>query len=445
MNLHIRPQQTPLRGKLTVPGDKSISHRAVILPALAQGKSKISNWLPAGDTLATLSAIQALGVPITITRQTEQAWDLQIEGQGGLLTPPQAKLDCQNAGSCMRLLAGILSAQPFPTTLDGSPQLRRRPMRRIITPLSQMGANIQSQNGYAPLTFQPAKLHGVRYQMPVASAQVKSGILLAGLFADGDVAIHQPANSRDHTERMLKAMGVELREKNGWIELTHQPDRLLQALDFTMPADLSSAAFLLVSAAIIPHSQLTLTDVGVNPTRAGILALLEAMGAKLTHHNSRQISGEPVADLTMRFSELHSVQIGGEIVVRTIDEFPILTVAATQSAGITHIRDASELRVKEVDRIAVLAEELGKMGAKIEQFPDGYKVVGSTRLQGAVVNSHGDHRLGMALAIAGMVANSSTIVQNADCIADSFPNFVETMQAVGAEMAWEMEKGSTKL
>ncbi len=439
--LFVQSQTTPLRGTITVPGDKSISHRAVMLGALAEGTSVIRNWLPAGDTLATLNAVRALGITIAVDERSPQAWDLRIEGRGLFgLRPPQGGLDLCNAGTGLRLLAGIMAGQSFPSILDGSEQLRKRPMRRITAPLTQMGARIRSENGRCPLTIEPASLHGMDYHMNVASAQVKSAILLAGLYATGATRVFQPGPARDHTERLLAAMGVSVQTEGDWVVMPAQTERKLQPLDLTVPGDLSSAAFPLVAAALIPHSEITITNVGANETRTGLLEMLERMGAKLSMTNKRVTGGETAVDLTIQFDELHSADIGGEIVVRGIDEFPILAVAATQAAGATSVRDAAELRVKEVDRISVLAGELRKLGVAIEEQPDGFTINGPLRLQGAEVNTHDDHRLGMSLAVAGLLAQGETAVRDARCIHDSFPGFVDTMRQLGANMVWEVQE-----
>lgn len=436
-DLHIFQQKQPLHGTILVPGDKSISHRAVLLGALADGQMRVHHWLPAGDTLATLQVVRALGGQIEPIQQSEQAWELKIDGQGlHGLQPPSQILDCRNAGTCIRLLAGILAGQPFASQLDGSPQLRRRPMRRITTPLRQMGALIHDNDGYAPLTIQPAALHGITYPMPTATAQVKSAILLAGLFADGETGVLEPGPSRDHTERMLQAMGVQLEQGVGWIKMPHPPTAL-QPVTIEVPADISSAAFPLIAALLVPHSQITLTNVCVNPTRTGILDIVQAMGANITLTQLRQTnSREPIADLVVQATEYQGITIGGQIVVRAIDEFPILAVFASQAAGKTIIREAAELRIKEVDRISVLVGELRKMGAQIEEQIDGFTVYGPVKLKGAMVDSHEDHRLAMALAVAGMVAEGETVIKQANSLSDSFPGFVETMQKIGAQMAW---------
>ena len=453
-SLLIHPQTTPLRGRVTVPGDKSISHRAVMLGAIAQGTSHVARWLPAGDPLATLRAMQSLGVPIHITETEPTAWDLVIEGQGmaGLragtqgnlgelggtqhsaLSTQSSVLNLRHAGTGIRLLAGLMAGQAFPSVLDGSEQLRKRPMRRIVGPLRQMGANITDSDGRAPLFIQPASLHGIELPMNVASAQVKSAVLLAGLYATGETRIHEAGPSRDHTERLLTAMGADVTRQDDTVIL--RPGHDLQAVDLTVPADMSSAAFVLVAAACIPHSHVTITNVGLNDTRTGLLDILVAMGAMTEIENARLTGGEPIGDLTIRFDELHGTAIGGATVVRAIDEMPIWAVAASQAAGISTVRDAQELRVKEVDRIAVLAGELHKMGIPITEQADGFSLSGPVRLKGAEVDSHDDHRLGMCLAVAGLLADSPTLIHQANCIADSFPGFVETMQALGAEMTW---------
>ena len=432
-NLLVRTQKTPLRGTITVPGDKSISHRAVMLAAIADGTSVIRDWLPAGDTLATLTAVQQLGVHVEIAQKSPLAWDLQIEGRGlHGLQPPTQPLDCRNAGTFMRLMAGILAGQTFPSVLDGSYQLRKRPMRRIMDPLAQMGAKISSNNGFAPMHIEPTQLHGFEFQMTIASAQVKSAVLLAGLYAEGTTRVIEIGPSRDHTERMLAAMGVDITWQDNWVEMRGK--RPLQPLDMAVPGDPSSAAFPIVAATIVPHSEITITNVGINETRTGILDMLRGMGATFSLQNERTSGGEPVADIAVRFSELHSHTINGPVVVRGIDELPVLAVAATQAMGETAVSDAAELRVKEVDRIGVLAGELKKLGVAISEQPDGFTVTGPSRLYAAEVDSHDDHRLGMSLAVAGLATHGLTLVHDAACMADSFPGFVETMQSLGANM-----------
>ena len=419
-----------LAGRTGVPGDKSLSHRALILGALADGSSAVRGFLPAGDTLATLGCIRALGVAVA-----ERDGVLTVAGRGlGGLSAPAAPLNCVHAGTAMRLLAGVLAGQPFASVLDGSDQLRRRPMRRITDPLRQMGARIEDTDGRAPLRFAPARLCGISYAMPVASAQVKSGLLLAGLFADGPVTVIEPGPARDHTERMLRAMGARLDVAGN--RVTIQPGGALRPLDMTIPGDISSAAFVLAAALLSAGGPVTVAGVGVNPTRTGVLDILAAMGAPVDTLDLREEGGEPVADLVVGRAALHGAAVGGEVIVRAIDEFPVLMVAATQAAGETIVRDAAEMRVKETDRLAVMTAELRKLGAEIEERPDGFRVKGPQMLRGAVVDGHDDHRVAMALAVAGLVAQGETVIAGARCVHDSFPGFVETMQALGADMTW---------
>lgn len=419
----------PLCGCVSVPGDKSISHRALLLGAIADGTSRVENFLPAADCLATLHAVRALGIEVTPLRSRST---LIVHGRGLCgLQAPTAPLNCARSGTTMRLLAGILAGQPFESILTGDPQLLRRPMRRIVEPLRQMGAEIEDTDGHAPLTIRGRRLRGCDHALAVASAQVKSALLLAGLYADGPTTIREPGPARDHTERMLIAMGSELRMANG--EWRIVPGERLQALDMTVPGDFSSAAFLIVAATLVPGSEITIEGVGVNPTRTGLLDVLQAMGANVALHNERIVSGEPVADLTVRASELWGVEVGGGTVVRMIDEFPVLAVAATQAQGETVVRDAAELRVKETDRIATIVAELKALGARIESLPDGFIIEGPTPLRGTAVDSHGDHRLAMALAVAGLVATGETLVQNASCMADSFPGFKATLAHLTGE------------
>ncbi len=416
-----------LRGKLKVPGDKSISHRAVMLAAIAQGRSQIRNWLAAGDTEATLGAMRDLGA--RIERHDEST--LTIEG--GALRPSADPLNLLNAGTGIRLLAGIMAGQPFASVLDGSEQLRRRPMTRITDPLTQMGADIQATDGCCPLNIRPAALKGTRYDMPVASGQVKSALLLAGLFADSPTTVTQPGPARDHTERMLQAMGVRIiQEDEAGNCLTVFPNGQLDPLDITVPGDPSSAAFLLVAGLLVPGSELTITGVDLNPTRIGLLDVLEEMGADFAISNRTTQAGEPVGDIQVKSSALSGVEIGGETVVRMIDEFPILMVAATQAEGETIVREARELRVKETDRIAVMAAELRKLGAVIEEREDGFRIVGPQRLSGGQVDGHDDHRIAMSLTIAGLIAAEGAIITDAACAGDSFPGFAETLVDCGA-------------
>jgi 3-phosphoshikimate 1-carboxyvinyltransferase len=428
-NLIIKPGG-PLRGHVRVPGDKSISHRALLLGAIAEGTSRVENFLPATDCLATLRAVRALGVEVKECTPTT----LIVHGHGlRSLQEPGDVLDCVRSGTTLRLLSGMLAGQPFLSILTGSAQLRQRPMGRIVEPLRRMGATVLGRDGghRPPLALQGSDLRGIDHTLPVASAQVKSALLLAGLYADGPTTLHEPGPARDHTERMLTAMGSKLRIANGELQIT--PGERLQALDVTVPGDFSSAAFLIVAAALVPGSEITIEGIGVNPTRTGLLDVLRAMGADVMLYNQSTVSGEPVADLTVRASELRGTRVGGNLVVRAIDEFPILAVAATQARGETVVRDAAELRVKETDRIATMAQALRHLGAEIEPQSDGFLVHGPTPLQGNAVHSHGDHRLAMALAIAGLIAHGETVVQDAGCITDSFPGFEATLASLREE------------
>jgi 3-phosphoshikimate 1-carboxyvinyltransferase len=447
----------PLRGVIGVPGDKSITHRALILGALAAGDTRVRGWVPAEVCLATLRCIRALGVEV---EDVPESSDLLIHGVGlrGLAEPADV-LHCAGSGTTIRLLAGLLAGQPFTSVLTGTDPLRRRPMGRVTEPLRQMGATILGRDGgkLAPLTTRGGNLHGIDYAMPVASAQVKSAILLAGLFVDGETVVHEPGPSRDHTERMLAGFEVEVKveaEGRGAVVRLQGGQKLVSGGELTITGDFSSAAFPLVAATIVPGSDVRLTGVGVNPTRTGLYDLLVAMGAELRlgdtetrrHGDDLPASprpripasghGEPIADLVVHASPLRATEAYGDLIVRAIDEFPIFAVAATQAEGTTVIREAAELRVKESDRIASVATELRKMGAQVEERPDGMLIHGPTRLHGAVVECHRDHRLAMALAVAGLVADGPTEIRGAEAIGDSFPHFVE---ALGAEIAWSGE------
>lgn len=415
-----------LSGTTTVPGDKSLSHRALLLGALATGKTEVRGWLAAGDTLATLSVVEQLGVTV----ERHDTHTLTVHSQG--LQEPSAPLNFVNAGTGIRLAAGIMAAQPFVSVLDGSEQLRKRPMKRIITPLQMMGAHISGDNDRAPLTVQPAQLKGVVYDMPVASAQVKSAVILAGLFAEGETIIRQPGPARDHTERMLMSMGAHI-EVDG-DEVRVASGGALKPMNLTVPGDFSSAAFLIVAALIVPDSEITLTGVNLNRTRTGLLDVLLEMGADIDVTETGLEAGEPVGTVRVRSSDLKGATIGGEIVVRMIDEFPILMIAALCARGKTEVRDARELRVKETDRIAVMAAELRKMGAVIDEREDGFVIEGRQTLTGALVDGHDDHRIAMSMMVAGLVASSPTEVHDARCAGDSFPGFTQTLQQLGADL-----------
>jgi 3-phosphoshikimate 1-carboxyvinyltransferase len=414
-----------LRGAVAVPGDKSISHRALMHAALARGTSRIQNFLHAGVTEAMMRCVRELGVGLA----TDLAGALIVHG--GPLRSPAAQLDCGSSGATIRMLLGALAGQPqLVVTLDGSAGLRRRPLKRVAEPLRLMGAELGDT---LPLSVQGRPLHGIEYTMPVASAQVKAAILLAALQADSPTTIHEPGPSRDHSERMLQSFGISVLTRPNTVTLT-PPEKPFPAFETIIPGDISAAAFVLAAAALLPGSEVTVRNVGVNDTRTGILDALAAMGGDVGVANAREVNGEPSADITVKFSELRGITIAGDLVVRTIDEFPILAVLATQARGETLVRDAAELRVKESDRIGSLAGELRKLGAQIEERPDGFIVGGPTRLRGAVVDSHGDHRLALALAVAGLSAEGETTVTCAEAYRESFPNFVELMRALKAHI-----------
>ena len=441
---------TPLRGRFRVPGDKSISHRALLLGGLADGDSQISGFLPSGDCLATLACVRALGVEVTPIPGPSpyeggvSLTTLVVHGRGlHGLQEPSAPLNCARSGTTMRLLAGILAGHPLgpvprprPCTLTGNPQLLRRPMRRVVEPLRRMGAQIETTDDHAPLVIRGRRLHGCDHTLPVASAQVKSALLLAGLYASGPTTVRQPGPARDHTGRLLAAMGAIVETAGLTITLVPGPSPLVP-LSLTVPGDISSAAFPLVAAMLVPGSEVTVESVGVNPTRTGLLDVLREMGAEivlnnLDNENEHEQGNEPVADLTVRASDLVGVEVSGDTVVRMIDEFPVLAVAATQAHGTTVVRDAAELRVKETDRVATVVAELRTLGARIEPLPDGFVVEGPTPLHGTAVDSHGDHRLAMALVVAGLIAEGEVVIENAECIGDSFPGFVRLMRRLTA-------------
>ncbi len=422
----------PLRGEIAVPSDKSITHRFLLFGAIAHGVSRVRQPLQSGDTLATMDVVRKLGVEV----QSSDTGEWLIDGKGLFgLREPEEILDCVNSGTTVRLLIGLLAGQPFFSVLAGSPQLRKRPMGRVTKPLQKMGAQIfgRKEGRLLPLAIVGSSLKGIEYELPIASAQVKTAILLAGLYAQGLTVIKEPGPARDHTERMLISMGAPIQRKGPYIS-SEQPQQPLQPLDITIPGDFSSAAFPLAAAAITPDSNIHIRNVGVNPTRRGLLDALIAMGANVNLENWQESGGEPVGDLHIRYSELTGITVEGDQIVTMIDELPVFAVIATQARGDTIVKDAKELRVKETDRIATTVTELRKMGADIEELPDGFVVHGPTRLKGTTVWSHGDHRLAMALTIAGLIAEGSTILKETACSADSFPGFVETMRQIGANI-----------
>jgi 3-phosphoshikimate 1-carboxyvinyltransferase len=428
MVLQSRPSG-PLRGAIHVPGDKSISHRAVMFGAIARGTSWIHGFLPANDCQATIECMRALGATI----ETHSPTELSVQGVGLRgLQEPEDVLDCGGSGTTMRLLTGLLAGQGFFSVLTGNESLRRRPMDRVAIPLREMGATVlgRDRDRRPPLAVRGGNLQGIDYPLPVASAQVKSAILLAGLYADGPTVVRQPAPARDHTERLLKAQGALL-QRDGLVVTIAPPEEDLFPLNITIPGDFSSAAFLLVAACLVPGSEITVEGVGVNETRTGLLDVLLEMGADIRIERRRESSGEPLADVTACYSpDLHAVEVGGDLVPRAIDEFPLIALLATQASGKTTVRDAAELRVKESDRIAAVARELHRLGARVEEHDDGFSISGPVRLQGTFVDSHDDHRLAMMLAVAGLIAAGETQVAGAKCIADSFPGFWATINSL---------------
>jgi 3-phosphoshikimate 1-carboxyvinyltransferase len=421
-----------LHAEFTVPGDKSMSHRAAILGGLSNGVCVIRNFLPSEDCLNTLHAMQALGASCEILDELAGygPLNLRIHGRSMRLSAPAAALDCGNSGTGMRLLAGVLAGQSFASELYGDASLSSRPMNRITVPLRQMGAHIEScgdKPGCAPLVIQPAKLRPITYEMPVASAQVKSAILLAGLFADGTTTVIQPAATRDHTERMLAAFHVTTRQLGNAISI--DGGQIPAACDFTVPGDISSAAFWLVAAAALPGARLLLTDVGLNPTRTAILKVLSRMGARMldvVHH----AHGEPIGNIEIHGAPLKGTTILASEVPNLIDEIPVIAVAAALADGRTVIRNARELRVKETDRITTVVNNLRAMGAVVEEFEDGMEIHGGHPLHGTQIDSFGDHRIAMAFAIAGLFATGETLIRNTACVNTSYPGFARHLDAI---------------
>lgn len=408
----------PLRGELDIPGDKSVSHRAIMLAAIAEGTSRIRGFLEGADTRATAAIFERLGVRI----ETPAPGERIVHGVGlHGLRAPAGELDCGNAGTAMRLLAGLLAGQRFDCTLTGDASLSRRPMRRVVEPLARMGARIDATAGdLPPLHIHGSALRGMDYATPIASAQVKSAVLLAGLYAQGTTQVREPQPTRDYTERMLAAFGAAVEFGPGRAKLHGQ--QRLHATEVLVPADFSSAAFFIVAATLIPGSELRLSSVGLNPRRTGLLDVLRAMGADIVEENPRESGGEPVADLAIRHAQLQGIEVPVASVADMIDEFPILFVAAAAAEGTTIIRGARELRVKESDRIAVMAAGLRALGVRIEETPDGAVIEGGV-LNGGEVDSNSDHRCAMAFAVAGAIARGSVHIRDCANVATSFPDF----------------------
>jgi len=431
MRLRVRPPGR-LDGALAVPGDKSISHRSMLLGALAAGRTEVTGYLEGEDCLATVAAVRALGVEVT--RKGPGHYLVDGVGLDGLREPEDV-VDCGNSGTLARLIVGLLAGQPFCTTLTGDASMRRRPMGRVADPLRQMGATVLGRGDGAllPLTVRGRRpLRAITHASPVASAQVKTAILLAGLWADGPVSVQEPAVSRDHTERMLGGFGARLDVADGPAgrTVTVQPGPTLRGQSLAVPGDISSAAFFLVAGAIVGGARVAVRSVGVNPTRTGILEALDAMGARIETRPAAGAAAEPVADLVVSGGALRGAELGGALIPRLIDEVPIVAVAAALAAGRTRIRDAKELRVKESDRIRAVATQLGRLGARVTEAPDGLTIEGGGRLTGAVVDSAGDHRMAMALVVAGLVAEGETVVEDTACIATSFPGFADAVNAL---------------
>ncbi|MEG6585690.1 3-phosphoshikimate 1-carboxyvinyltransferase [Dendrosporobacter sp. 1207_IL3150] len=422
-------QKTGLKGTINIPGDKSISHRSVMFSSLAKSPVRIKNFLYAQDCLSTVSCMRALGAKIENDNE-----DLLVQGQGlNGLQEPEDILDAGNSGTTLRLLMGILAAQPFYSAFTGDASLRKRPMGRVITPLTKMGAKITArrQSRFLPLSIAPVdKLTGIHYNMPMASAQVKSAVLLAGMFTEGSTTVTEPYVSRDHTEKMFETFGVKLNRSGTSVTINHV-NELTAPEVIDVPGDISSAAFWLVAASIIPGSELTLSNVGINQTRTGILDVLKQMGANIKIINERWSGKEPVADILVKSAELAGVSIEAEIIPRLVDEIPVLTVAAMFAKGETRISGAEELRVKETDRIKAIATEFTKMGGVITETADGLIIQGSADVKSAACYSYHDHRIAMALAIAG-AAGQGVEIQQPDCVDISYPNFYETLDRLNS-------------
>lgn len=424
---------TTLEGELAVPGDKSISHRAAIFAGLSDGICRVSNFLPSEDCVNTLRAMGQLGVAFEVAKGTaDRPVDLVIEGTGGALQAPKGELDCGNSGTGMRLLAGVLAGQPFESVLVGDESLSGRPMGRIITPLEKMGALIETRGvkpGCAPLRVRGRSLQAITYEMPMASAQVKSAILLAGLFAPGTTTVVQPAVNRDHTERLLNAFGVRVMTDGNRISMEGR--QILRARDLVVPGDFSSAAFWVVAAAALPGARLVLSNVGLNPTRTALLDVLRRMGAGITIEPEGEDGGEPRGRLVVEGGKLAGTVIRPEEVPNLIDEVPILAVAGALADGVTAIRNAAELRVKETDRIETTVRNLRLMGGEVEEFDDGMVITGGTSLRGAEMRSHGDHRIAMAFAVAGLLAGEGkTVIHDTACVATSYPGFADHLKSM---------------
>ncbi len=418
-------QARKISTEMTVPGDKSISHRALMLASLANGACEIRGLLPSSDCLSTLEAMRALGVRIDVIEKNGDGdpVTVRVHGVGGKFTKPEGPIDCGNSGTTMRLMSGILAAQDFETRLVGDESLSRRPMRRVMEPLEKMGANVtaEGEGDCAPLVIRGGSLSPIHYDLPVASAQVKSCVLLAGMLSHGRTSVTEPAPTRDHTERMLDYFLVKTRREKGTV--TIQGPQVPESRDFRVPGDISSAAFWLVAAAAQVGARLTIRDVGLNPTRSGILQVLVRMGANISDALLGDGNGEPFGNITVRGRKLRGIDISGDVIPNIIDELPVIAVAAALAEGTTSIRGAEELRVKETDRIQAVADNLELMGVTVRQFYDGMEIDGGSKLKCARVPSYGDHRIAMAFAIAGLFAEGETVIEDTACVSTSYPGF----------------------
>ena len=417
----------PLRGELAVPGDKSISHRSVMFGALSEGITEAENFLTGADCLSTISCFRQMGISVE-----QNGTSVIVHGKGlHGLTRPSGIIDAGNSGTTVRLLSGILAGQPFDSMITGDASIQKRPMKRVMTPLSQMGASITSvhENGCAPLQIKGSPLHGIHYLSPVASAQVKSCVLLAGLYADAPTSVTEPAISRNHSELMLRYFGADIQCEG--TTSTVLPDPRLVGQKVNVPGDISSAAYFIAAALLVPGSEVLLKNVGINPTRDGMLRVVRAMGGDVTLVNENTDGAEPCADLLIRSSSLHATTIEGELIPTLIDELPVIAVLAAFAEGTTVIKDAAELKVKESDRIAVMTENLKRMGADVEPTDDGMIIHGGRPLHGATINPHLDHRIAMSFAVAALAADGETKIQDADCVKISYPGFYTDLEGLG--------------
>ena len=425
-NIIVKPAKS-IAGEITVPGDKSISHRAVMLGSLGDGRTEVADILRSEDTLRTIEAFRLMGVDI----EESHNGTLSILGRGldGLKEPTDV-INAGNSGTTARILSGLLSGQRFFSVITGDASLRSRPMARVADPLKMMGAKIwgREDGRLAPIAINGGGLTSIDYDSSISSGQVKSAILFAGLYANGTTTVKEPIKSRDHTERMMSAFGADIKVAD--TRVTVVPGRRLSGQTITIPGDISSAAFFIVASIILSDATLTIRNVGLNPTRTGIVSLLKRMGAKIDIRNERDNGGEPVGDIIIKSGQLKGIEIGTEDIPWMIDEIPILCVAASLAEGRTVIGGAEELRVKESDRIAVMTEELTKLGVRVEEKKDGMIIYGASGFKGASCNSHGDHRVAMALTIAALKANEESVIENSECIDTSFPGFVELLESV---------------